>query len=93
MTKKGREDVVEVFVVGDRFGAQAAIDEVLRPAGIEAVIHDRTSGVIAAPASLPGGYFVAVSAEDAAAATTALRDAQSAGALSKDGAVIDDAMA
>jgi hypothetical protein len=37
---------------------------VLRPAGIEAVIHDRVDHALPAPASQPGGYHIAVPAAD-----------------------------
>ena len=75
------EDMVEVFRAVDRMGAQAAIDEVLEPLGIDAFVHDRNMHALPAPASMPGGYFVAVPAERAAEAVAALRDAITDGAI------------
>ena len=54
------DDMVEVFRAVDRMGAQAAIDEVLGPLGIDAFVHDRMSHALPAPASMAGGYFTAV---------------------------------
>lgn len=71
-------ELVEVLRTTDAMVAQAAIDEVLGPAGIAAVVHDRVSHLLPAPASMPGGYFVAVPlarrAEAAAALGEAIRD-------------------
>lgn len=75
------DDMVEVFRAVDRMGAQAAIDEVLGPLGIDGFVHDRMSHALPAPASMPGGYFVAVPAERAAEAVAALRDAITDGAI------------
>jgi hypothetical protein len=75
------EDVVEVFATRDVLAAQAAVDEVLKPAGVEAVIHDRVSHMIPAPAALPGGYFVAVPASQLTRAIEALRDALQLGTI------------
>jgi hypothetical protein len=87
------EEFVEVFRTGDRFTAQAAIDQVLGPAGIPGVIRDRASHALPAPSAMPGGFFIAVPARQAVAATAALRDAQQAGALSLDGEITGDRMA
>ena len=59
------DEMVEVFRAADRMGAQAAIDEVLEPLGIDGFVHDRMSHALPAPASMPGGYFVAVPVERA----------------------------
>jgi hypothetical protein len=75
------ESQVEVFATRDAMTAQAAIDEVLEPEGIDAVIHDRVSHILPAPATMFGGYFVAVPRSQAAAALTLLREAVSDGAV------------
>ena len=75
------DEMVEVFLAGDRGLAQQAIDEVLGPAGIPAVVHNRSSSSFPAPASMPGGYFVAVPSEKRQAAIDALREAVDGGAL------------
>lgn len=79
-------DLVEVFRATNEMGAQAAIDEVLTPAGIDAFVHDRVSHRLPAPASMPGSYFVAVPQERAADAMEALREAITDGVL--DGEII-----
>jgi hypothetical protein len=75
------EDLVEVFRAGDELAAQAAIDEVLQPMGIDAYVHDRVSHALPAPASMPGGYFIAVPSERAEEAAAALREAVTDGAI------------
>ena len=75
------DDMVEVFRAVDRMGAQAAIDEVLEPLGIDAFVHDRNMHALPAPASMPGGWFVAVPADRVAEAIGALRDAITDGAI------------
>ena len=75
------DDVVEVFRAVDKMGAQAAIDEVLGPLGIDGFVHDRMSHALPAPDSMPGGYFVAVHADRATEAVAALRDAITDGAI------------
>lgn len=75
------DDMVEVFRAVDRMGAQAAIDEVLGPLGIDGFVHDRNMHALPAPASMPGGYFVAVPSGRAAEAVAALRDAITDGAI------------
>jgi hypothetical protein len=82
-------DLVEVFRCTDEAVAQMAIDEVLEPAGIPAYVHNRSSHAFPAPASIAGGFFVAVPRSKAAEAREALREAQSGGALSTDGDVTD----
>jgi hypothetical protein len=74
-------DVVEVFATRDPLAARAAIDEVLLPAGIDAVVHDRVSHMIPAPATLNGSYFVAVPATQLTQAIEALRDALQVGTI------------
>lgn len=80
------DELVEVFRTTDEMGAQAAIDEVLTPAGIDAFVHDRVSHRLPAPASMPGSYFIAVPVDKAAEAGQLLRDAITDGVL--DGEVI-----
>jgi len=75
------DEMMEVFRAVDRMGAQAAIDVVLQPLGIDASVHDRMSHALPAPASMPGGYFIAVPVVRAAEAAAALRDAVTDGAI------------
>lgn len=75
------DDVVEVFVTRNRMAAQTAIDTVLQPLGIVGFIHDRVSHALPAPATMPGGYFVAVPFQRGAEAAQALRDAITDGAI------------
>ncbi len=79
---------VEVFRTADPLAARVAVDEVLKPAGIEADIHDRTSHTFPAPAAVPGAYFVAVRQKDVGEAIRALSEAQEAGLLPKEGEVL-----
>jgi hypothetical protein len=83
------DETVEVFRSRDLALAQIAIDEVLTPAGIPAAIHNRTSTMIPAPATLQGGYFVAVPRDRAAEAVDALEAAQDEGVLSEAGEVAE----
>ncbi len=75
------DEMVEVFRAPHQMAAQAAIDEVLEPLGIDAFVHDRMSHALPAPASMPGGYFVAVPLGRAQEAAAALRDAVTDGAI------------
>ena len=75
------EEQVELFATRDPMAAQVAIDEVLAPEGIDAVVHDRVSHMIPAPATMLGGYFVAVPRSQVARAAELLRDAVGNGAL------------
>jgi len=75
------DDLVEVFRAGDEMAAQAAIEEVLEPMGIEAYVHDRVSHALPAPASMPGGYFIAVPEGRAEEAAAALQEAVTDGAI------------
>jgi hypothetical protein len=81
MAAAQEDELIEVFFTGDAMTAQTAIEEVLAPAGIEAFVHDRVSHALPAPASMPGGYYVAVPTEQALEAAQALRDALTDGAL------------
>jgi hypothetical protein len=75
------EELTEVFRAADEMGCQAAIDEVLSPNEIPAMVHNRVSHAFPAPASLPGAYFVAVPVGKATQAITLLREAIEDGAL------------
>ncbi len=75
------EELIEVFKTREQLAAQAAIDEVLEPLGIDGFIHDRMSHALPAPASMDGGYFVAVPKERAREAVEALREAVGDGAI------------
>ena len=75
------DEMVEVFRAPDQMAAQAAIDEVLEPLGIDAFVHDRMSHALPAPAAMPGAYFVAVPLERAQEAAAALQDAVTDGAI------------
>ena len=52
------EELTEVFRCSNEMCAQTAVEEVLNPAGIPAMIHNRTSHAFPAPASMPpsGGW-------------------------------------
>jgi hypothetical protein len=82
------DELVEVFRTRDELVAQAAIEEVLAELGIDGYVHDRVSHMLPAPATLDGGYFIAVPAGRAVEAARALREALEDGALS-DGEVAD----
>ncbi len=75
------EELVEVFRSSDEMGCRAAVDEVLTPAGIPSLVHDRVSHTLPAPASLPGAYYVAVPLAKKDEATQLLREAIEDGAL------------
>jgi hypothetical protein len=80
--------LVEVFRTRDALVAKVVIDEVLAELGIDGFVHDRVSHIIPAPATLDGGYFVAVPAARAMEAARALREALEDGAIA-DGEVAD----
>ena len=75
------DEMVEVMRAPSRMAAQAAIDEVLGPLGIDGFVHDRVSHALPAPDAMPGAYFVAVPGNRAAEAIAALRDAVTDGAI------------
>ena len=81
-------ELVEVLRTTDQMVAQAAIDEVLSPAGIVAVVHDRVSHRLPAPASMQGGYFVAVPLDRRGEAAEALGEAIRDGVI--DGELVAD---
>ncbi len=67
---------VEVFSTDNEMVARMIIDEILRPQGLRAGLHDRRSHSMPAPASMAGTLGVAVPEEEAAQARTLLREAQ-----------------
>jgi hypothetical protein len=75
------EELTEVFRAADEMGCHAAIDEVLAPNDIPAMVHNRVSHAFPAPASLPGAYFVAVPVDKAPHAIALLKEAIEDGAL------------
>ncbi len=77
-------ETVEVFRAANRMAAQAAIDEVLGPLGIQGFLHDRNSHALPAPDAMPGAYFVAVPGNRVSEAIAALRDAVTDGAIDGD---------
>jgi hypothetical protein len=83
------DDMVEVFKCTSLASAQMIIDEVLSPEGIPAVVHDRMSMMIPAPASMVGGFFIAVPAEAAAQAIDALREADEGDLIPDDGEIAE----
>lgn len=85
------EEMVEVMITKDELTVQTALEEVLEPAGIEAVVHDRMSAAFPAPASMPGGLYVAVPVSRATEAVQLLRDAQRDRVLPEDAEIADAA--
>lgn len=81
------DEMVEIFRTSDALGAQTAIDEVLKPAGIEAVVLDRTQHVLPASSQM-GAFFVAVPIDEVEDATEELKEALEDGAI--DGEIIVD---
>jgi hypothetical protein len=75
------DEMVEVFRAANRMAAQAAIDEVLGPLGIDGFMHDRNSHALPAPDAMPGAYFVAVPMGRVSEAIAALKDAVTDGAI------------
>jgi hypothetical protein len=78
------DEMVEVFRAANRMAAQTAIDEILGPMGIDALLHDRNSHALPAPDAMPGAYFVAVPIGRAAEAIATLREAVTDGAVDGD---------
>ena len=81
------EELTEVFRCGDEMTAQMAIAEVLEPAGIPSLVHNRMSHAFPSPASMSGAYFVAVPTAAVAQAVALLRAAQADGVLPTEGEV------
>lgn len=81
------EELVEVFSASNMFVAQAAIDEVLAPAGIDGVIRDRSAAMLPAPAAMSGAVFIAVPQSQIDKAIDALEEALEDGAI--EGEIID----
>ena len=81
------EELVEVFSASNMFVAQAAIDEVLAPAGIEGVIRDRTGHMLPAPSAMSSAFFIAVPESQTAKAMEALEEAMEDGVI--DGELVE----
>ncbi len=75
------DEMVEVALARSNAEAQMIVDEVLSPAGIPATIHNRSSTMIPAPATLQGGFYVAVPRAAASDAADVLAEAQDNGAI------------
>ena len=75
------DEMVEVALARSNAEAQMIVDEILSPAGIPATIHNRASTMIPAPATLQGGFYVAVPRDAADDAVDALAEAQDSGAI------------
>jgi hypothetical protein len=84
---------VEVYHTDNDLAAGFVVDEVLRPAGIRAICHDRRSHSIYAPASLPGEIGIAVAKDQAVAARKRLAAAQRDGVLPAGGKLIEEEIA
>jgi len=81
-------DIVEVFKASTRLAARKILDVLLLPEGIEAFLHDRSDEMFPAKGQ-PGGYFIAVPAEQVGRAREVLEDALKNGFLDfSDGAII-----
>src|SRR3569832_1771167 len=80
----GAERFVEVFRIDNDIVANVVVDEILLPAGIHAVRHDRRSHSIPAPASMPGAIGIAVAGEQANKARALILEAR------KDGVLLDE---
>jgi hypothetical protein len=83
------EDFTEVYATPDRAVAERVVDEVLSPAGIPAVIHNRQSSAFPAPAASFGRFFIAVPKSRTAESLDALREAQEGGVLGDEGEVAE----
>jgi hypothetical protein len=74
----------EVFESDSVIEAQRIVDVILRPQGIDAVLHDRTSHAFPAPATMAGGVFVAVLSEQVRKARELISEACEAGYVSEE---------
>ena len=86
----GAERFVEVFRIDNDIVANVVVDEILLPAGIHAVRHDRRSHSIPAPASMPGAIGIAVAGEQAAKARALILEARKDGVLLDEGQLIGE---
>lgn len=84
------ERFVEIFRIDNDIVAGLVVDEILGPAGIHAVRHDRRSHSIPAPASMPGSIGIAVTGDDAAKARALILEARKDGVLLDEGQLIED---
>ncbi len=75
------DELREIYHTDSSIEALRIVDTLLRPAGVEAVIHDRTSHSFPAPSSEPGQVAIAVTAADQARAIEILGEAARDGML------------
>ncbi len=68
------DDFVEIYRTDSQTDAMRIVDLVLVPQGIEAVLHDRTDHAFPTPASQPGDFFVAVTANQEKRAIELIRE-------------------
>jgi hypothetical protein len=85
--------MVEIYHTDNDLLAGLVVDEILRPAGIYASLHDRRSHSIFAPASMPGQIGIAVSSDQAATARKRLLAARRDGVLPNEGELIEEEIA
>jgi hypothetical protein len=76
-TYSGEDEWVEIFHTGSTPEVLRILEVVLRPAGVEAVIHDRVDHTFPAPASQPGTLSIAVRRRQKALAEKLIREDQS----------------
>lgn len=74
-------DYVEIYHTESTTEARKILDVVLRPNGIEAVLHDRTDHAFPAPAAQPGAIFIAVPLRQREEAERLIREAKADGYL------------
>jgi hypothetical protein len=75
------DELREIYHTDSPIDALRIVDTLLRPAGVEAVIHDRMSHSFPAPSSEPGEVAIAVPAADQARAIEILAEAAADGML------------
>lgn len=68
------DEFVEIYRTDSPHDARRLRDVVLRPQGIDAVLHDRMDHALPAPITQPGVVSIAVPAADADRALTLLRE-------------------
>ena len=82
--------LVEVFTTDDEMVARLVIDEILRPQGLYAALHDRRSHSMPAPATMAGTLGVAVPQSAAQKARQILLQAQHDKVLLDEGLIVGD---
>lgn len=84
-------DYEEVFETDSVTEAQRIVDVILRPQGIDAILHDRTSHALPAPAAMSGSVFVAVLSGQVRSARQMLAEACESGYISTEsGSLVSD---